>query len=183
MKKYLPLLFISTLFISYFIWSDIIPQHLSFIYIRENILQIALVILTACVLTSLLYMLLTRRIYKYIVYILYTGYFLSLVYFLFFKTIGVQGVSLNPLSFVQEIRYGDDWVALMNILYFIPLGWLCSKKLHLCTTLIALMSVECIQYIFHLGIFDLGDIVANMIGVSIGYLVYTLFIKHFYRIH
>nr|WP_269859807.1 VanZ family protein [Streptococcus thermophilus] len=40
--------------------------------------------------------------------------------------------------------------------------------------LIALFSVESIQYFGHLGIFDLGDIVLNMLGLLVGTAIHQL---------
>ncbi len=102
-------------------------------------------------------------------------YFLSLFYLLFLKNIGIQGISLNPLSFAQELHWGSHFVPIMNLLMFIPLGLLFSSRMsNLLLCLIALFSVESIQYFGHLGIFDLGDIVLNMLGLLVGTAIHQL---------
>ena len=63
----------------------------------------------------------------------------------------------------------------MNLLMFIPLGLLFSSRMsNLLLCLIALFSVESIQYFEHLGIFDLGDIVLNMLGLLVGTAIHQL---------
>ena len=57
----------------------------------------------------------------------------------------------------------------MNLLMFIPLGLLFSSRLsNLLLCLLTLFSVESIQYFGYLGVFDLGDITLNMLGILIG---------------
>ena len=63
----------------------------------------------------------------------------------------------------------------MNLLMFIPLGLLFPSRLsNILLCLIALFSIESIQYFGHMGIFDLGDIVLNMLGILIGNAIHQL---------
>lgn len=62
----------------------------------------------------------TRQITSKTLMASYFLYGLLLLYVLFFKNIGVQGYSLNPLSFIGEIKSGSHFVPVMNLLMFIP---------------------------------------------------------------
>ena len=107
--------------------------------------------------------------------LLYFIYFLALFYLLFLKNIGTQGLSLNPLSFARELYWGSHFVPIMNLLMFIPLGLLFSSRLsNLLLCLLTLFSVESIQYFGHLGVFDLGDITLNMLGILVGTAIHQL---------
>ena len=63
----------------------------------------------------------------------------------------------------------------MNIIMFIQLGFLCNLSWkHVAYFTLAISLVEGSQYLFHLGIFGLGDILTNLLGFIIGsYLLET----------
>ena len=105
----------------------------------------------------------------------YVLYFLILFYTLFLKNVGRQGFSLDLQSFTYNWIYGDKLVPTMNIIMFIPLGFLCKLSWkHVAYFTLAISLVEGSQYLFHLGIFDLGDILTNLLGFIIGsYLLET----------
>lgn len=111
----------------------------------------------------------TKKIYKEIILIFYIIYFLLLTYLLLFKNIGIQGLEINPLSFIKDFINGDAIIVLLNIIMFIPLGWLLPlNKKNLGIVVLGIFLIEVAQYIFHLGIFDVGDIVANTAGFVVG---------------
>jgi glycopeptide antibiotics resistance protein len=65
--------------------------------------------------------------------------------------------------------------ALLNVLYFIPLGGLYGLKANWwefgIIALLTILGIETIQYVFYIGTFALSDIILNFIGCSIGYSV------------
>lgn len=95
-----------------------------------------------------------------------------MMYFLLFKSIGIQGIELNPISFITDMFYGDIFIVLFNIIMFIPLGFALNlTKKNMIFILFCLFLVETIQFIFHLGFFDLSDIVTNFIDYLLGTLI------------
>ena len=141
-----------------------------------NLLIPASIILTLTAISSLFIRgLYSRHIPRWLVLASYTLYFLILFYALFLKNIGRQGFSLDLQSFTYNWIYGDKLVPTMNIIMFIPLGFLCKLSWkHLAYFTLAISLVEGSQYLFHLGIFDLGDILTNLLGFIIGtYLLET----------
>ncbi|EHJ52006.1 VanZ family protein [Streptococcus macacae] len=111
----------------------------------------------------------TRQIQNTTIISCYMVYGLTLIYLLFLKNIGSQGLILNPLSFIRDISHGSRFVPFMNLVMFIPLGFLFSlTKLNLSLTLLGLVLIESCQYVFHLGVLDLGDITLNLLSIIIG---------------
>ena len=138
-------------------------------------LNLVIIILLGYFVYAFLKLLLTIKLKKQTLLLLYFIYFLALFYLLFLKNIGTQGLSLTPLSFARELYWGSHFVPIMNLLMFIPLGLLFSSRLsNLLLCLLTLFSVESIQYFGHLGVFDLGDITLNMLGILVGTAIHQL---------
>jgi len=108
-------------------------------------------------------------------------YILCLYYILTYQDIGYGGVNLVP--FKEMFRYSFGSYKFMknivgNILLFIPFGFFTSYYLNnkktlpsLITALIVSACAEGIQY--HIGrIFDVDDIILNVLGGFLGYLLY-----------
>lgn len=103
---------------------------------------------------------------KWAIYIFYIIYCLLLIYLLFFKNIGIQGIEWNPLMFIQDLLSA---VVLLNIVMFVPSGFLFKfNKKNLLLFILIIFLVEISQYVFALGIFDFGDIFTNTCGFIIG---------------
>ena len=72
-----------------------------------------------------------------------------------------------------------------NILLFIPAGWLLPKLwkwqrnfLHFFVSCLgAVFCVEVLQLFTLLGSFDVDDIILNLLGMTVGFLGYTVFAK------
>ena len=162
--------------LSYWFYRGHLEQYVHYIahygFYFQVLLNIVIIVLLSYVIYAFLKLLLTR---KQTLLLLYLIYFVALFYLLFLKNIGLQGLSLNPLSFARELYWGSHFVPIMNLLMFIPLGLLFPSRLsNLLLCLIALFSIESIQYFGHMGIFDLGDIVLNMLGILIGNAIHQL---------
>lgn len=72
-----------------------------------------------------------------------------------------------------------------NIAIFVPLGFLLPiilrRKVHTLksvaiTSFFVSLAMETAQLLFNLGIFDVDDILLNMFGAIIGYMIYRIFI-------
>ena len=154
--------------LSYWFYRGHLEQYVHYIAHYGFYFQVLLNIVIIVLLSYFIYAFLTLLL-------LYLIYFVALFYLLFLKNIGLQGLSLNPLSFARELYWGSHFVPIMNLLMFIPLGLLFPSRLsNLLLCLIALFSIESIQYFGHMGIFDLGDIILNMLGILIGNAVHQL---------
>ena len=168
-----------SLALSYWFYRGHLEQYVHYIAHYSSYFQVLLNLVIIVLLSYFVYaflkLLLTRKLKKQTLLLLYFIYFLALFYLLFLKNIGTQGLSLNPLSFARELYWGSHFVPIMNLLMFIPLGLLFSSRLsNLLLCLLTLFSVESIQYFGHLGVFDLGDITLNMLGILVGTAIHQL---------
>ena len=173
------LLGILSLGLSYWFYRGHLEQYVHYIAhygsYFQVLLNLVIIVLLSYFVYAFLKLLLTRQLKKQTLLLLYFIYFLALFYLLFLKNIGIQGLSLNPLSFAQELYLGSHFVPIMNLLMFIPLGLLFSSRLsNLLLCLLTLFTVESIQYFGHLGVFDLGDITLNMLGILVGTAIHQL---------
>ena len=93
-------------------------------------------------------------------------------------------IVLLPFSGV-DILSGDFHYVIENILLFIPFGILlyatlcvygkkCDIKMVLLTSFLTSLSVETIQYIFSCGESETDDIITNVLGAVIGYMLVKL---------
>ena len=99
---------------------------------------------------------------------------------------GIWNINLIPLRSISPyIKNITEFYAFKNIMgnivIFIPMGffvaWLCNKKLlkTLLCCIIMLLFIEIMQLIFMIGFFDIDDLILNLIGCVIGYLVKKFF--------
>lgn len=121
-------------------------------------------------------------------YLFYSVYFFLLFVVLFTKASHYHTMTLELFDFVSS----DPKVildAVLNLVYFIPLGVLYGLKAtfkeFIIIALLTILGIESIQYLFYIGTFALSDILLNLIGCGIGYLVCDLlrprFTQHDYR--
>lgn len=73
---------------------------------------------------------------------------------------------------------GFWWDITLNILLFIPLGFLLGVRGWKAMLFGFLLSafIECAQYLFLLGYCEADDLLNNMIGTVIGFYLYRLFL-------
>ena len=120
-------------------------------------------------------------IYKEVMSLIFIIYVLCLYYIVTYKNINYGGVNLVP--FKEMFRYSfmsDKFIKniIGNIVLFIPYGYFSSYFLNnkkfsfnVLLTLIVTLSIELVQY--NIGrTFDIDDIILNVIGGVIGFIVY-----------
>ena len=100
------------------------------------------------------------------------------------------GIELRPFYTFVKAQMQPEYYRtyFMNTLLFVPLGCslpniLHSKayKINICITIIISFAfsivIELLQYYYHLGSFEIDDIIANTFGAAIGTLSYLLYIR------
>ncbi|WEV45277.1 VanZ family protein [Streptococcaceae bacterium ESL0687] len=114
-----------------------------------------------------------KKIFVIYTYMAATIYVFLLFVVLFTKAEHYHALSLDPFDFLRDMSVKDLREALLNLIYFIPLGVIygfqAGKKEFVFISLLTLLGVETIQYLFYLGTFGISDIMLNFIGCSIGY--------------
>ena len=94
----------------------------------------------------------------------------------------------NLYRIFKNKTYRELIEVIANILVFVPYGFLLKsimpKKKYLPIALgaITTVSIEIIQYFSKRGVFDVNDMINNLIGVLIGYGVYLLLKKTYQKI-
>ena len=123
-------------------------------------------------------------IYKEILTLIFIIYILCLYHVLTVKNTGYGGINLTPFKEMFRYTFGSQKFIkniVGNILLFIPFGfgtsyYLNSKKAlpPVIITLIVSLCAEGIQYLTG-RIFDVDDILLNIFGGFLGYLLYVAF--------
>jgi len=105
-------------------------------------------------------------------YLVYSVYLFLLFIVLFAKASHYRAIILNPIDFlVMDRRVITE--AALNLLFFIPLGGLYGVKARfwefVIVSLVTIVGIETIQYVFYIGTFAVSDILLNWIGCLIGF--------------
>lgn len=142
---------------------------------------IAFVRIMACMLLCAYLMFISWRMFFYAYGSYYRSYSALPEYNLIpFKTI---------LNLIVNFKYYelDVWIYNLfgNIAAFMPLGLLLPAVLGTKRKLAAtvafsmafLLAAETAQLVFRVGVFDIDDVILNMIGVAAGYLIYTRIVR------
>jgi glycopeptide antibiotics resistance protein len=130
-----------------------------------------------------------NRLYRRAAILVFTGYSLFMGYLLFFgfsRSYRTERMmNLTPFKTISNYITGyqhynfDTWVINLfgNVAAFVPFGFLVPlvfPRVQGCWQIIvrfflALLAIESIQWIFHVGSFDVDDILLNVIGGLIGF--------------
>ncbi|MFJ8071451.1 VanZ family protein [Peribacillus sp. NPDC096447] len=120
------------------------------------------------------------------------GYSLSLLVLLFFRPEGqVYSYNLIPISTILSYLSNEmNWLVSFynlsaNVGLFIPFGlYLLSRegkepsaKRKFLYPLLSISVIEICQFVFRRGSLDIDDLILNMIGVYLGYILHPLFKK------
>ena len=116
-----------------------------------------------------------RRFSAIYLYLFYSVYLFLLFVVLFTKA--EEYHSFDPKLWNFLVRDRKILLqAILNVLYFIPLGALFAVKANWIefpiVSILIILGIETIQYVFYVGTFSLSDILLNFIGCTIGYLSY-----------
>lgn len=105
-------------------------------------------------------------------YLVYSVYLFLLFIVLFAKTSHYRAIVLDPFDFlVMDRRVMTE--AALNVLFFIPLGGLYAVKARfwefMVVSLLTIIGIETIQFVFYIGTFSVSDIMLNWLGCLIGF--------------
>lgn len=175
------LIFIVIFIIVRFLYMEVFYQYtrtmFKFIYYYKNPINdfmfvLGMIVFITIIITSFLYQIILGKISSKFSKYISVIYFISLIYFLFFKTIGITGVNFNILNLATDLIGGEPIILIMNILFFIPMGFLfIFNKKNSIIFLLSIFIIEVLQMVFNVGIFDVVDILLNYVGFIIGTIV------------
>lgn len=168
---------ISGYLIHYYIISEVLTRFLYIDLQYQAVIYLSALAIQIAFIYAIITQVVNRKIDKKMFILLLSCYFLVLVFLLFGRKAGVRGFNFYPLSFIKDLSYDTSplFLSLMNVLFFVPIGYLIGKKKKIISALFILLlclSIESIQYIFSLGIFDIDDIILNTVGFYIGQFCY-----------
>ena len=154
---------------------DLMPfnqDYLIYVYLGVNIVQAILVFI---ILNSIY----NRKINKVSIIAIGILYFIVLIFVLFIRKRGVQGYELNLMISASSWASNSHnmFIAFMNSLLFLPFAYIFRNikiSKGIISGIVIIILCEIAQYIFSLGIFDVGDIVLNSFGFILGIFLWRL---------
>lgn len=113
-----------------------------------------------------------RKISVIYLYLVYSVYLFLLFVVLFAKASHYRAFIADPFDFfVRDRRVLTE--AALNMLFFIPLGGLYAVKARfwefLVVSLLTIIGIETIQFVFYTGTFAVSDILLNWLGCFVGF--------------
>lgn len=113
-----------------------------------------------------------RKISVIYLYLVYSVYLFLLFVVLFAKASHYRAFIADPFDFfVRDRRVLTE--AALNMLFFVPLGGLYAVKARfwefLVVSLLTIIGIETIQFVFYIGTFAISDILLNWLGCFVGF--------------
>ncbi|NLU24494.1 MAG: VanZ family protein [Clostridiales bacterium] len=139
---------------------------------------VSLLCLLLCVggCSAVFYLLLTGRIKKWMLWLLFAAYFCAAVIALFGRRSMGRVFIWNPLTGIRDLHNLEMQLqSLLNLLLFIPVGYFFRNsgiKQSLLAGFLLAVSVELLQVAVMRGMFDTFDIILYVIGFFLGVLLF-----------
>ena len=126
----------------------------------KSIIHYILILIQGLFIYSCFKLIANKKMDKYTSLTIWISYFTILSFILFIRLSGNRGFNINVLSIIKEIQSDPLYVftIILNIIIFIPLGYLFKNKQMWKSILVfcvIFLCVEIIQYIFKVGSFDI----------------------------
>lgn len=113
-----------------------------------------------------------RRFSVIYLYLFYSVYLFLLFVVLFTKAPAYHTFNGQLFDFLVWDK-GTLIEAILNLVYFIPLGGLYGLRANwikfILISLLTITGIETIQYVFYIGTFSVSDILLNFLGCLVGY--------------
>jgi len=165
-----------------FLITGIILTIKGVIFLKFTLLvSVLIIILITIILNYLIFQILKIETSKNYYVITIIAYFIFLFIVLFCRTTYDNHLNTNYTYIFKWLKYLFTsrivfWNVIGNIVIFIPFGGLlkkrnCSLKNKLAIFILLPIFIELAQYVTKKGIFDLIDIILNIIGCLIGYIL------------
>lgn len=146
----------------------------------DAFLSLSMRILLTLILFQIFWGIYKKSLIKPVIRITGLLYCLLLLYVVMVKDPGRTGVNLNPFTLINDLMT-IPFYPISNFMFFVPvgffMGYIFRKKipriLFLAGYIVSLI-LEIIQLIFHLGIFDVTDIILNGSGFAVGVWLFVL---------
>ena len=168
-------LILFSIIISFFIYRFITINLLDFIpfVITNKIpLYISIVLVQSIIIFIILLGIINNKLDSFSKKLLWLQYFIILLFLLFGRNIGFKGVELNILNSSKSWLSNsyNVVITIANLLMYMPLSLNFTNKNPkkiIPVMLFLIIIFESIQYMLSLGVFDVGDIILNIIGLKV----------------
>lgn len=174
-------LFIVSIFIAIIIYETFVKWGVAnFILIkmtdiRGKIILDFLKVGTVVLIYALLLLAVGLRVTKPAQIVLWIAYLGTMFLLLFARKTDYHYINLNPFKIVQELHGIRDKIYFVgNVLFFIPFGFLFRRLNFFIMLLVGFcmeFTIEMMQHITRRGVFDVCDIMTNMTGIILGYII------------
>lgn len=123
-----------------------------------------------------------RRVVEKDKYTLSFMYIIFLITLFFSKDVDTSAGYINTFNLdVGELTYSLNSIIgilfiIMNIVFIIPIGWMCRKFdifVKFLFPILLFLIIEYVQFINGVGVFDINDIILNTIGFYIGSFIFA----------
>ena len=163
------------LYYHFFMDVILLIAHEGFLYM---IINIAMLLLSIVGCAAIIYLLLEKRVSRWMLVLLSVTYFIALFIILFCRHRVGRIAILDPLVGLSQL---GNWEMLMqgllNLLMFLPMGFFFRNRKPWQVLLGALgisLFIEGMQYLTMRGMFDTLDILLYILGISLGALLFRL---------
>lgn len=152
----------------------ILGSNIIYVYNNPIFIQYFALILEFFFSFSILYFLFNKRVPTFVKIMLIASY-VGFLYLLLFSRNPLPIRSKNlDFNRISPNNSTEEISILINLLGFIPIGYI-LKKLKVRTILLSIVLIEATiefsQYYTQLGVFDIGDIIFNSLGILLGYIL------------
>lgn len=154
------------LVLNHYIIKPIVTRYLFITPSLKSLIYFTILMIQILFFYNLIYLIIHRNINTTYLNILTLLYTLLLITLLFGRPENTRVINLNPFS--SKLT---NIITLCNIVLFIPLGILFNKlsiTKTILTSILIITLVESLQFIFRVGIFDICDIIFNVLGITVG---------------
>ena len=114
-------------------------------------------------------------------------YLATIIFSKFFRySVYIDTLSYNWNPFLTDFSNHVLYILFLNVIILIPFGIFCSYKnnnkiLTMFSGLLICFIFELLQPIFKAGIFDITTILANFIGILVGFYLFQLFLLLYHK--
>lgn len=160
----------------YYVTSNFLDSHFQGLYVIEPLLYLLILFGQTLIFYGSSYLLLnpSHRISTFVLRLLWVIYFLVMILLLFFRVYHDNNINLNLLE-LFNFETTNLSQTILNLILLIPIGyWLKHLKISsvLLLSLLLITSIELLQFVSHRGIFDVVDILIDILGIMIGYIIF-----------
>ncbi len=161
------------LVLNYFVTSEII------VYFYQGAGSVYAIILSLSIIIQIIFifsaiqLIRSKEIDRKTYISLWILYFVTMLLLLFGRRTSEGTINLNILDLFAPDSIMQN---ILNIMFFMPIGYIFYCKKYKISSIVSfsicgVLVIETIQLLLKVGIFDVVDIILNLLGISIGYLI------------